>query len=211
LSSFPNAALTASAQASSTLTAVRSPPLSTVEEEAMKALLAAAAPIACAAALTFAATYTAPVSAADASAAAPVRVPRCATSKLVVWLDTSGNHAAGSTYYKLEFTNLSAHRCTLFGYPGVSAVDLRRHRLGSAAGRNPHLTPHLVSVASGASASAVLQITDAGVFPPSVCSQRTAAGLRVYPPDQTRAEIVPFPFRACAHPGPVYLHVEAVA
>jgi hypothetical protein len=182
-----------------------------VEEESMKVLLVAAAAIACTVGLALAAAYAAQASAAGASAGASVSPPRCPTSELVVWLDTEGNHAAGSTYYKLEFTNLSGHRCTLSGYPGVSAVDLRHHRLGSAAARNTHLAPHLVSLAGGASASAVLQITDAGVFPPSACRQRTAAALRVYPPNQTASKIVPFPFRACGHTGPVYLHVEAAA
>src|SRR5437762_720024 len=64
---------------------------------------------------------------------------RCTTGRLVVWMDTEGNGAAGSVFYKLQFTNLSSHRCTLFGYPGVSAVDLHGHRLGSPAARlNAH-------------------------------------------------------------------------
>jgi hypothetical protein len=182
-----------------------------VEEESVKVLRVASAAIACTAGLALAATYAARASSAGASGGAAVSLPRCATSGLVVWLDTAGSHAAGSTYYKLEFTNLSAHRCSLFGYPGVSAVDLGHHLLGGAAARNTHLAPHLVSLASGASASAVLQLTDTGVFPRSACRQRTAAGLRVYPPDQTASKIVPFPFPACGHTGPVYLHVEAVA
>jgi hypothetical protein len=37
----------------------------------------------------------------------------------------------------------------------------------------------------------------------------TAAGLRVYPPNQTRARLVPFPFGACSRAGPIYLHVTA--
>ena len=35
--------------------------------------------------------------------------PMCATSKLVVWLDTRGSAAAGTSYYRLQFTNLSGH------------------------------------------------------------------------------------------------------
>lgn len=136
--------------------------------------------------------------------------PKCATSGLVVWLDTEENGTAGSIYYGLRFTNLSGHRCSLFGYPGVSAVNLGRRQLGSAAGRNPHLTPWTATLANGATASAVLQITEAGNFPPATCSTSTAAGLRVYPPGQTVSKIIPFPFSACSLSGPVYLHVEAV-
>ena len=65
-------------------------------------------------------------------------------------------------------------------------------------------------LASGGTASAVLQINDVGVFTSSVCRPLTAAGLRVYPPNATEAKVVPFPFRACSHPGSAYLHVEAV-
>src|SRR5919204_6435439 len=69
--------------------------------------------------------------------AADARITGCATSGLVVWIDTQGSGAAGSVFYKLRFTNLSGHACTLAGYPGVSAVDLRGHRLGREAAREP--------------------------------------------------------------------------
>ena len=68
--------------------------------------------------------------AAPAGAAAAATAPKCATSSLVVWLDTDGNGSAGSVYYNLEFTNLSARTCTLTGYPGVSAVGLGGGQLG---------------------------------------------------------------------------------
>jgi hypothetical protein len=142
--------------------------------------------------------------------AAPARAPRCRTSGLVVWLDTRGGGAAGSVYYKLHLTNLSGHACTLFGYPGVSAVDLRGHQLGRAASRNNAISSRLVTLANGATATSVLQITDVYNFPRSACRPTTAAGLRVYPPNQTAAKIVPFPFAACSRTGPAYLSTEAV-
>jgi hypothetical protein len=136
--------------------------------------------------------------------------PKCATSGLVVWLDTQGNGTAGSIYYTLEFTNLSSHACTLGGYPGVSAVNLAGHQLGSAASRDHTTVPRTVTLAGGASATAVLRIVEAGDFPASTCSQTTAAGLRVYPPNLASAKVVPFPFSACSRTGPVYLTVQAV-
>jgi hypothetical protein len=138
-------------------------------------------------------------------------LPGCASSGLVVWLDTQGNGAAGSIYYKLELTNLSGRACTLAGYPGVSAVDLRGRQLGRAAARNATLVkPAVVRLANGATATATLRITDTGVFSPSACRSVTAAGLRVYPPNQTRARVVPFPFNACSRSGPVYLRIAPV-
>jgi hypothetical protein len=174
--------------------------------------LIGAAAIACAAALVSVAALAATASAtAPAGAAVSASTPKCTTSGLVVWLDTQASGTAGSTYYKLKFTNLSGHACTLRGYPGVSAVDLGRHKLGSAASQNNHLTPHLVSLAGGATATALLRIGDTGHFAPSTCGRVTAAGLRVYPPNQTTSEIVRFPFGACSRTGPGYLSVEAVA
>lgn len=142
--------------------------------------------------------------------AAPAARPSCATSGLVLWLsEPAGGGAAGSYYYDLDFTNLSGHTCVLAGYPGVSAVDLAGHQLGKAASRNPANKPVRVTLPSGATAVAILQLTDVGVFPRTSCRPTTAAGLRVYPPNQRASKIVPFPFRACAASGAVFLHVEA--
>ena len=134
----------------------------------------------------------------------------CPAGGLVVWLDTQGDGTAGSIYYTLEFTNLSGRACSLRGYPGVSAVGLGGSRVGSPASRNPLSPVRVVTLLSGATVKAVLQITEAGNFPRSTCGQTTAAGLRVYPPNQTAAKVVPFPFAACSRSGPVYLHVGPV-
>jgi hypothetical protein len=148
--------------------------------------------------------------AAPSRLAVPAQAPRCRTSRLVVWLDTQGNGAAGSTYYKLQLTNLSGRACTLFGYPGVSGVDLAGRRLGSPASRNPVRPPRLVTLANRATATAVLQIVDAYNYPRSRCRPTEAAGLRVFPPNQTASKLVPFPYIACARSGPVYLTTQAV-
>ena len=147
---------------------------------------------------------------AGSAAHAASGTPSCATGALVAWLDTNGDSAAGSTYFKLKLTNLSGRRCALRGYPGVSAVDLAGRQLGSAAGRNAHTRPSTVSLAPGRIAAAVLQVAHTGVYPTPECRPFTAAGLRVYPPNQKGSKVVPFPFRACSRVGPVYLHVQAV-
>ncbi len=149
--------------------------------------------------------------AASTAHAASAAAPPCATRSLVVWLDAQGNGAAGSTYYRLRFTNLGGQRCTLRGYPGVSAVDLAGRQLGTAARRNPQTPVRTVTVAPGQTVHAVLQINDVSVFPAATCRPVRAAGLRVFPPNTTQSKVVPFPFRACSRTGPAYLHVEAVA
>jgi Protein of unknown function (DUF4232) len=146
---------------------------------------------------------------AEPRAAVSATVPGCATSGLVIWLNTQGNGAAGSSYYNLELTNLSGRACSISGYPGVSAVNLAGRQLGAAAGRDRAQPPHLLTLAAGATATVLLRITDVANFPAPSCRQVTAAGLRVYPPNQTGAKVVPFPFRACSRRGPTYLTVRS--
>jgi hypothetical protein len=134
--------------------------------------------------------------------------PSCTTSSLVLWAgDAEG--AAGSMYRTLELTNQSGHACVLFGYPGVSAVDLHGHALGAPASRFPG-TRVRVTLRNGATARATLRIAQAANFPAARCDRTAAAGLRVYPPGQTASKTVPFPFDACARRGPVYLSVGPV-
>ncbi len=141
-----------------------------------------------------------------------VKSPRkCPTSGLVVWVNTDGDGAAGSIYYKLEFTNLSGSTCTLTGYPGVSGVDLGGHQLGSAGSHDPATAARTVTLANGATKTATLRIVEAGNFPSAQCHMTEAAGLRVYPPNQTASKIVPFPFSACSRAGRSYLSVRVVS
>jgi Protein of unknown function (DUF4232) len=156
--------------------------------------------VTCAAALIPAAAL------ASSGSGAGTATPACATAGLDVWMDTSGGVAAGTAYYRLELTNLSGGTCTLSGYPGVSGVTLAGTPLGSAAGRNGS-APHTVTLADGATAHAVLGIVDVYNYPASQCRMTTAAGLRVYPPNQTQSRVAPFPFLACSKSGPVYLTI----
>jgi hypothetical protein len=168
----------------------------------------AAAAAACAALCAPAIALAAP--AAPASPASPAVVGLCQTPGLVVWLDTNGSGTAGSVFFHLEFTNLSGHRCTLNGFPFLAAVDLHGHQLGRRASFDHTTAPHMITLGRGRTATAVLQVVDAGNFPRSVCHPVTAAGLRVYPPNQTRSKIIPFPFAACSGKSPRFLSVGPV-
>jgi len=110
----------------------------------------------------------------------------------------------------LKLTNLSGHSCALTGYAGVSAINLRGHQLGKAASRTGSPPPKLVKLADGATATEVLRIVDVSLLTRSACRPVTAAGLRVYPPNQTVTKAIPFPLRACSRGGPVYLSVQAI-
>ena len=145
----------------------------------------------------------------QSSGAAATPTPKCATSGLAVWLGLGpGGAAAGSTYYPLEFSNVSGHACHLFGFPGVSAYD--GHQLGSPAGRNPSHPSRTVTLAPGATAHAALQIVDVLNFPTSKCMPVTANALRVYPPNQFASAEIPFSFKACSAKGEIFMSVEPV-
>ena len=147
--------------------------------------------------------------AGGASRAAAASSPACTPRGLVIWLDTQGSGAAGSTFYTVELTNLSGRTCTLSGYPRVAGVDLAGRRLGGAATRFvSHRSP--VTLANRSTASFILQITEVGNFPASACRQVTAAGLRVVLPSQRASKVIPFPFQACSRSGPTYLSAGAV-
>ena len=145
--------------------------------------------------------------AAAARAAAGAIPPRCGTAALTAWLGIPGDGYAGGVSYQLELSNTSNHTCSLYGFPGVSALAPGGHQLGRAANRG-HAEPNrLVTLGRGATAHAELQITDVTVFPPSSCGETTAVALRVYPPGATRSLEIPFTFQACSKSGPAYLHV----
>jgi hypothetical protein len=154
-----------------------------------------------------AALSTAPAGSA-ARAGRTAGVPVCPAAGLVAWLDTNGNGAAGTIFFKLHFTNLSGHRCTVRGFPGVSAANASGHGIGPGASRFTG-SVHTITLRNGATAAANLGIVEALNFPPALCRPTTAAGLRVFAPGATRAKFVPFPFAACTHH--VSLRISPVA
>jgi uncharacterized protein DUF4232 len=172
----------------------------------MRTTLAAAIATVAVAALsagTPAAALTVP-SKASASAAP------CTAAGLVIWVpDGLGNGAAGSIYYKLQFTNLSGRACTMSGFPTITAVSLSGQRIGKPAKPEPGQKPRLVKLSKGGSATAQLRIVDAGAITPTACQPTMAAGLSVSPPGQSASRPVPLPFEACAK-GASVLSVRAL-
>ena len=135
--------------------------------------------------------------------------PACATGGLVASLD-DGNAGLGSQFFSLNFTNLSGHACTLRGFPGVSAINLKRKQLGRAASRVSGTTVSTVTLQNGQSATAKLRIVAAENFPASQCGATTAAGSGVYPPNQSASLLIPQPISACSLSGVPYIFVQAI-
>ena len=149
----------------------------------------------------------------------------CATSGLEAWLGLSATAGStsvtgtgdrlepGGTYYTLEFTNVSARACRLYGYPDVSAYagdQVRGTQIGSAATRDTSVRPQPVMLAPGQTAHSVLRVTSAGTFQPTACVQVTAPELRVMLPDQVRPAFVPVHLAACSRKGPEFMSVQAI-
>ena len=152
------------------------------------------------------------VLAADTSRAAPAAVRACTADDLGVWLAVSQlDGAAGTSYYPLQFTNLSRHACAMRGFPGVSAVDRNLHQLGRPAGRDHVVPVRTVVLAPGATAHTILGYGDVTVATAPGCHPtfRTFE-LRVYPPGQRHATYAAFDFEVCSHAGPVYMGIEPV-
>lgn len=168
--------------------------------------VAATAMIAAAILVPTAALATSGRSAAPAGTAAP----KCATAALTAWMPAAGSGYAGGAVYELEISNISARACTLYGFPGVSALGSNGHQLGSPASWDHAHPSRLLTLSPGATAHAVLRIVDVSVFgnPQQPCHPTKAAALRIIPPNDRTSIKIPFSFNACATPGPIYLSVR---
>ncbi|HEX3362600.1 MAG TPA: DUF4232 domain-containing protein [Solirubrobacterales bacterium] len=146
---------------------------------------------------------------ASPAGAAPIAKP-CSPANLVVWAGPqAGGGTAGGFGYEIKFTNLGKGTCTLAGFPGVRAVDLKGKRIGAAATHGPGKVKQIV-LAPKQSAMATLQIADALNFPKAKCAPTMAAGLRVALPGGSGAKIAPVAFETCAKSSAKTLSVSAV-
>src|ERR1700722_14051756 len=153
------------------------------------------------------AAYAATSSGTAATSAASI--PRCTASDLGVWLAVDqGNGTAGTSYYPLEFTNLSHHTCYLYGYPGVSARDRNGHQLGSPADWGSLRGARIVNLRPGATAHTLLGNHDVLSNPePASHKDKSVVGPGVNPPGQRSAPHAAFSFPVCSHRGLIYMSI----
>ena len=142
-----------------------------------------------------------------ASAAPSAATPKCTPGNLAVWVNVqTGDGAAGTVRYHLDFTNMSGHTCHLFGYPGVSALNASGGQLGSPASRDPGAPAIAVNIAPGGTAHAVFGWVDAALEPS--CHPVLARMLRVFPPNDTGALQTFFDVPVCSTKFPVDLTIR---
>jgi hypothetical protein len=117
---------------------------------------------------------------------------------------------AGSIYVNIVFKNLDNKPCTMYGYHGVSlGAGTPVQQVGQPAGRNPQVSPKLVTLQPGGHAYAILQIGDAANWPPPTCQPVPTTYLQVYPPNTSNLLYVAYDSTGCKG-NVVTLHVEAV-
>lgn len=173
----------------------------------MKLLPTRAARIAAALTVALAAGATAAVTAAGTGAAAAAAAPACTASQVRPWIGLPGDGAAGSVAYELQLSNLSKSSCSLFGFPGVSAVN-SKGQLGSPAARDHTYAAKTVTLGPGATAHFLLKITN--VMDLQGCHPVTATGLRIFAPNTSKSSFVPFTFKACSTKGIRYMFTRVV-
>jgi hypothetical protein len=168
-----------------------------------------AAPTVTVTASASAATSTSPAS-GSATTTTPAGPGPCQSSALKVTLG-HGDAAAGTTYYEILLTNVSSATCTLYGFPGVSFTgETYSVQVGPAATRSSSSHPTLVTLASGAVASAEIAVVDAQNYSAGACGLTTASGILVYPPNLTASVGLPFNGYTCVNKKHPVLSVDAV-
>jgi hypothetical protein len=152
---------------------------------------------------------------AAAASAAPsaARVRACTAAELGVWVAADqGDGAAGTIYFPLEFTNLSHRTCTLYGFPGVSAISGTGQQLGSPAAWDHGVSASTVTLAPGGTGYALLEYSDVITGDCPAASKVTASDLLVYPPGQTQADHALWDSVTCTAPGSTdFLRVRVIA
>lgn len=147
----------------------------------------------------------------SSASAAPAATPACSAASLSVWVDGSqSNGAAGSVEYPLEFTNITGKACTLYGYPGVSAINSSGKQLGDAASRFALFTKRTVTIPAGGTAHADLFYSDGEVFTAPGCKRVTASQIKVFAPNTKKAKDGFFDLQVCSAAKHPYLRISVV-
>ena len=142
------------------------------------------------------------------AAPAPAGPALCKAAGLTATTDSTGGGAAGSVYMKLILTNSGTGPCLLKGFAGVSlTANANGAPIGAAAARDESTPAAAVVLAPGQAGAATLRYTQAANYPD--CNVTPAAGLRIYPPEDTASLFVAQPRSACSNAGPTLLTISA--
>ena len=114
----------------------------------------------------------------------PTTTDRCHTFQLAA-TDDGPNVAVGTVYGRIVFRNISAHRCTLYGYIGLQRLDAHRQPMTTNVMRDRASIPSLVLLDPQQQASAGYRYCNVCSPPAQLIAPCPAAPLvEVTPPDE---------------------------
>jgi Protein of unknown function (DUF4232) len=130
---------------------------------------------------------------AAATTASAASVPRCGVSSLLGELrnPTAG---LGSRFVTLVLTNVTRHRCSLAGYPGLRLLGPVNLPIATHVVRDHSVAPHTVVLNPGASARSTLRfgaIPGPGEPQSGACEPKPAR-VQVTPPHATGHLVLPW-------------------
>lgn len=133
----------------------------------------------------------------------PATAAACTSNHTLVWWGVPDDAAGPDIFVPLEFSNTGTTSCTLFGYPGVSALDSNGNQVGLPATHSG--AKQLITIGPGTTAHVLLTVTQGAFVCPNPVN---ATELRVFAPGQVSAKLVPLATTGC--PGKSVLHVDAM-
>ncbi|QMU75034.1 DUF4232 domain-containing protein [Streptacidiphilus sp. PB12-B1b] len=157
----------------------------------MRTTTLAAGALACTAVVLGAAPAMA---AAPASASSAAKTPACATSQLTASLGGS-DAGAGNLYRYLLLTNHSGTTCDVAGFPGLSLLDSHGKEIGAPAVFDHNISYTAVAVRPGQTVSDTIHTLNSGATP----CQGTSTSLRIYPPANKAALVIPGKVMLCGN------------
>jgi len=105
---------------------------------------------------------------------------------------------AGAVEVTIVFKNLDNVPCTLYGFPGVAlASGTPVTDVGQPSTESPTTARELVTLAPGGFAYATLQVSEAGNYPASTCTEVATDWLAVIPPNQYVPLYIPYNSTGC--------------
>lgn len=111
----------------------------------------------------------------------------------------NGRTAGGTTFYPIDFMNMSATSWSLYGFPSVSFTDKNySSQVGPAAARNTSSPEHLIRLTPGASGAALISVVNARNYSGG-CGQTAVSGLLVEPPGLTNVIRLPLGGLTCVN------------
>ncbi len=163
---------------------------------------AATAPSAVSAGSTSVSPGSTPSTATNGQAAIPAEITRCATAGLTVTLGAVTTVAASQRQIPVTFTNRSAIRCSMYGFPGAQLLSADGTTYDIP--RSPLVSSTRIVLAPGANAHATLTYLADDT---ASSSDFAATRLVVTPPDERSSTVLPWTYgpivnqEGATHPG----------